>query len=121
MFCESIIIFQSIIFCVLCFFFLSIRRPPRITRTDTIFPYTTLFRSEDGIDEMEAPAAANICSNAGPAARITCPLMVSGLVMHCRSEEHTSELQSLMRISYAVFCLKKKKYKNQIINAVILR
>src|SRR3546814_14179033 len=76
------------------FFFLMIRRPPRSTRTDTLFPYTTLFRS----------------------ARIAgCTGNRSGHPVECtgnrRSEEHTSELQSLMRISYAVFCLKKKKNK----------
>src|SRR3546814_20358689 len=74
-------------------FFLMIRRPPRSTRTDTLFPYTTLFRS---------------------------PLLFSGTLWYNldplgtaapsgRSEEHTSELQSLMRISYAVFCLKKNR------------
>src|SRR3546814_8341330 len=86
---------------VLCvFFFLMIRRPPRSTRTDTLFPYTTLFRSRS------APAAgrrwSHRCARGGCGGRRrihTAP----------RSEEHTSELQSLMRISYAVFCLKKKK------------
>src|SRR3546814_8934760 len=71
------------------FFFLMIRRPPRSTRTDTLFPYTTLFRSPY--------RAGHRLWDAG----------VSRLRRH-RSEEHTSELQSLMRISYAVFCLKKK-------------
>src|SRR3546814_4267394 len=70
-----------------------IRRPPRSTRTDTLFPYTTLFRS---------PHRADRRSSTMPHARGW-----SG--MPVRSEEHTSELQSLMRISYAVFCLKKKK------------
>src|SRR3546814_6599139 len=81
-----------------------IRRPPRSTRTDTLFPYTTLFRST-------GPAAPSACapiwtpcisrsSTASTTARGT---------RARRSEEHTSELQSLMRISYAVFCLKKKK------------
>src|SRR3546814_3639724 len=94
-----------------------IRRPPRSTRTDTLFPYTTLFRShrrepccdaeahhhhEEGgggddvaVEELEAPAAGP--DRAGQR----------------RSEEHTSELQSLMRISYAVFCLKKKKKRKE--------
>src|SRR6056297_4061661 len=74
------------------FFFLMIRRPPRSTRTDILFPYTTLFRSAK-------PRA--VCAprrSRAPASR--CPR---------RSEEHTSELQSLRRISYAVFCLKKKQ------------
>src|SRR3546814_2458237 len=73
-----------------------IRRPPRSTRTDTLFPYTTLFRS------VRFPA----CLRPREAAsRPTIPT-------RRRSEEHTSELQSLMRISYAVFCLKKKEYLN---------
>src|SRR6056297_3033599 len=67
-----------------------IRRPPRSTRTDTLFPYTTLFRS--------AP-----CRHRQESGRARPP------PPGCRSEEHTSELQSLRRISYAVFCLKKKK------------
>src|SRR3546814_5419968 len=78
------------------FFFLIIRRPPRSTRTDTLFPYTTLFRSASAL----APSRMNACAEQVCAAN--CPT---------RSEEHTSELQSLMRISYAVFCLKKKKYQ----------
>src|SRR3546814_13693302 len=85
-------------------FFLMIRRPPRSTRTDTLFPYTTLFRSSPH------PRGAR----RGPAdlrfpARDREP---DEIRRSARSEEHTSELQSLMRISYAVFCLKKKK-KNQ--------
>src|SRR3546814_9568634 len=74
-----------------------IRRPPRSTRTDTLFPYTTLFRS------IEA------CRGAAFAYRRMIPPFSS--LCSTRSEEHTSELQSLMRISYAVFCLKKKKNK----------
>src|SRR3546814_4971043 len=95
------------------FFFLMIRRPPRSTRTDTLFPYTTLFRSE-----QHGQAAAGFCRPVEYQLRLfrhpdrlraaKCEyephLPVAG-----RSEEHTSELQSLMRISYAVFCLKKKK------------
>src|SRR3546814_10213437 len=72
-----------------------IRRPPRSTRTDTLFPYTTLFRS---------PPCTRPRS---PRWNRTFPPSKN------RSEEHTSELQSLMRISYAVFCLKKKKHKRQ--------
>src|SRR3546814_17163803 len=84
--------------CIACFFFLMIRRPPRSTRTDTLFPYTTLFRSAtfERILNGELPDGTQI----GDAATRD-----SG---RDRSEEHTSELQSLMRISYAVFCLKKK-------------
>src|SRR3546814_3459966 len=99
-----------------------IRRPPRSTRSDTLFPYTTLFRSLDpigaaGFDELildlrrslgltvvmvthDLDSLARICD------RIA--VLVDKRVV-VRSEEHTSELQSLMRISYAVFCLKKKK------------
>src|SRR3546814_20159678 len=79
------------------FFFLMIRRPPRSTRTDTLFPYTTLFRSVAPRPRHPMP-----CWQSLPSPHLS-----------CRSEEHTSELQSLMRISYAVFCLKKKK-KNEI-------
>src|SRR3546814_10352087 len=131
---------------VLCFFLLMIRRPPRSTRTDTLFPYTTLFRSpscghtnftghpfrtieagsmsrtfaylrvstvdqttDNQLHEIEAAGFA-----AQP--RRIVAETISGSVAAkerkgFRSEEHTSELQSLMRISYAVFCLKKKKKK----------
>src|SRR3546814_7600078 len=98
-----------------------IRRPPRSTRTDTLFPYTTLFRSLEHLfvrpfgrerlpgahlAELRAPVALAGLREAG---------VEEGGELHregrsaARSEEHTSELQSLMRISYAVFCLKKKK------------
>src|SRR3546814_4419863 len=82
------------------FFFLMIRRPPRSTRTDTLFPYTTLFRSLDG-------GAAYF------AAGCVGEMETAWTQTDDRSEEHTSELQSLMRISYAVFCLKKKKKNNK--------
>src|SRR3546814_4503516 len=77
-------------------FFLIIRRPPRSTRTDTLFPYTTLFRSTipirlTSVTPMRSPSSSSARKSSS------------------RSEEHTSELQSLMRISYAVFCLNKKK------------
>src|SRR3546814_2654170 len=98
-----------------------IRRPPRSTRTDTLFPYTTLFRSfrirngdigRDGV--TGAPAGFYDVTNGIPSFLKTKKWAVSGRLEHDfeRSEEHTSELQSLMRISYAVFCLKKKKTKN---------
>src|SRR3546814_4192867 len=77
-----------------------IRRPPRSTRTDTLFPYTTLFRSP----RKNADTRADAERNARRRARHSRPH-----ARRDRSEEHTSELQSLMRISYAVFCLKKKK------------
>src|SRR3546814_4758496 len=76
-----------------------IRRPPRSTRTDTLFPYTTLFRSGDPCSESSEPGA----TRRARARRHNSPRKRAA-----RSEEHTSELQSLMRISYAVFCLKKK-------------
>src|SRR3546814_7515808 len=88
-----------------------IRRPPRSTRTDTLFPYTTLFRSRV---EQANPEQKVVVYTVDP------PIMFQSFLVHnnlmtkanankIRSEEHTSELQSLMRISYAVFCLKKKK------------
>src|SRR3546814_5763535 len=77
-----------------------IRRPPRSTRTDTLFPYTTLFRS----DQRNSEWRAGHDQRCGPADRAP----TAQHCAHARSEEHTSELQSLMRISYAVFCLKKK-------------
>src|SRR3546814_5238103 len=94
--CWSLYVVVMYLVCVVteltCIFFLMIQRPPRSTRTDTLFPYTTLFRSCSLNRLFENVVAPNVG-------------------MHCacsRSEEHTSELQSLMRISYAVFCLKKQ-------------
>src|SRR3546814_4749744 len=84
---------------MLCFvFFLMRRRPPRSTRTDTLFPYTTLFRSQR--PQRLRPRRRQSRWRAQP--------IIRARSNHRRSEEHTSELQSLMRISYAVFCLKKK-------------
>src|SRR3546814_3704324 len=95
-----------------------IRQPPRCTRTDTLFPYTTLFRSwRDWLQTADYRPVANI-ENRLPGApgsalnHDTIGIIArasDGHVAAARSEEHTSELQSLMRISYAVFCLKKKK------------
>src|SRR3546814_2138348 len=93
-----------------------IRRPPRSTRTDTLFPYTTLFRSTKcSFDDRLSHA---ICVEEGvsmPPRLVRVDLARGGIepivTISPRSEEHTSELQSLMRISYAVFCLKKKKKK----------
>src|SRR3546814_13854785 len=92
-----------------CVFFLMIRRPPRSTRTDTLLPYTTLFRSPFmraialralglalGLNDRHAEGVEALSE--------ALPMVTQG-----RSEEHTSELQSLMRISYAVFCLEKKR------------
>src|SRR3546814_8769143 len=107
-----------------CFFVLMIRRPPRSTRTYTLFPYTTLFRSvsprppkrrsicychRSRVEALHDPqrgkhAACDRSSWSGEIFRQA--------PRRRRSEEHTSELQSLMRISYAVFCLKKKKHNN---------
>src|SRR3546814_17465063 len=87
-------------------FFLMIRRPPRSTRTDTLFPYTTLFRSGRG----RRAGLLGQCA-AGFHRRRTRGQLRRFRHPDRRSEEHTSELQSLMRISYAVFCLKKKKKK----------
>src|SRR3546814_18542830 len=95
-------------------FFLMIRRPPRSTRTDTLFPYTTLFRSVDHQfftqigGDLDADFAL-LCNGLIDGGLNRCIRL--RIDSHCageRSEEHTSELQSLMRISYAVFCLKKK-------------
>src|SRR3546814_7195903 len=115
-----------------------IRRPPRSTRTDTLFPYTTLFRSahqkqhynrtdESKFDNRVAgcvikAALAGISERRKPTAIHPAPHSVSrrseiSLAIcwnWARSEEHTSELQSLMRISYAVFCLKKKTTNKKI-------
>src|SRR3546814_2952364 len=101
------------------FFFLTIRRPPRSTRTDTLFPYTTLFRSPVPLGPVPlGPVPLGPVplgrSGRGHGRRHTgcraTQRRKSGRRPHApgRSEEHTSELQSLMRISYAVFCLKKK-------------
>src|SRR3546814_1853193 len=106
-----------------------IRRPPRSTRTDTLFPYTTLFRSVLGCATASAAPLEKVTYNmAWLPQGSSIGIIVSqangtfkkeGLDINiirgyggnrtARSEEHTSELQSLMRISYAVFCLKKKK------------
>src|SRR3546814_3048063 len=103
-----------------------IRRPPRSTRTDTLFPYTTLFRSgrrAEGAAHQHRlspaggrdPHPPQICGEAqiprGRKLRRGQPYRQAAPRPKGRSEEHTSELQSLMRISYAVFCLKKKKQK----------
>src|SRR3546814_1626053 len=107
-----------------------IRRPPRSTRTDTLFPYTTLFRSIEGSSAQRGHHRLQLPYILPPpelrrSAYVRSPRRLSPTLSHphplrqrchpwnraraSRSEEHTSELQSLMRISYAVFCLKKKK------------
>src|SRR3546814_7390258 len=120
-------------------FFLMILRPPRSTRTYTLFPYTTLFRSQHSV--INAHRVGHICGyspygwfrphawkNARPQQRRPYPEQPSNASRYVpgrrsmkrhdetRSEEHTSELQSLMRISYAVFCLKKKTQENNTRN-----
>src|SRR3546814_1620934 len=133
------------VMCDVCFFFLIRRRPPRSTRTDTLFPYTTLFRSNEDLPLLAAqPGDADLNrrrrraragqqrrqkSQAQYPCRTPCPkngsrdhnspdkphdapddaLRLSAISLRVRSEENTSELQSLMRTSYAVFCLKKNK------------
>src|SRR3546814_12296527 len=99
------LLFVVFCFCISSFllffvFFLMIRRPPRSTRTDTLFPYTTLFRS---LATRRQQLAGDHVGHA----------VAQRDIGQQRSEEHTSELQSLMRISYAVFCLKKKKKKKK--------
>src|SRR3546814_15064589 len=93
--------------CSFFVFFLMIRRPPRSTRTDTLFPYTTLFRSEVlGVTKKKTMKGKQ-GAHPGDEDKLRLGQSVHGGLI--RSEEHTSELQSLMRSSYAVFCLKKKK------------
>src|SRR3546814_8754961 len=104
-------------------FFLMIRRPPRSTRTDTLFPYTTLFRSGhgDGLKSFGSQLVVGFdhvghlldasAATGGPELDqhdLAAQIPRGDFLPRKRSEEHTSELQSLMRISYAVFCLKKK-------------
>src|SRR3546814_3231824 len=95
-----------------------IRRPPRSTRTDTLFPYTTLFRSQfDRV--MVIPRGCSVAGSTSrlhPSSHPNCASvrrLGARSDVRMRSEEHTSELQSLMRISYAVFCLKKKNITNK--------
>src|SRR3546814_16333259 len=101
---QSVVLQFWILIIFDCFFFLMIRRPPRSTRTDTLFPYTTLFRS---VQKICASSCVNWRTRMMP-----CSAPCGSFLWqqpNSRSEEHTSELQSLMRSSYAVFCLKKKK------------
>src|SRR3546814_7549859 len=128
------------LWCLLVFFFLMIRRPPRSTRTDTLFPYTTLFRSYNPLDQLDPEsldlaedamtlADALVHDSAGQGGEAhwneEAKALIAGLILYgvvhedrgrrtlatvrdYRSEDHTSALQSLMRISYDVFCLTKK-------------
>src|SRR3546814_1459032 len=101
-----------------------IRRPPRSTRTDTRFPYTTLFRSRPQGETIAWERFERQFEGSVRGALNTLKAAVPGMrAQGQRSEEHTSELQSLMRISYAVFCLKKKKIETDsttIIRAPVL-
>src|SRR3546814_3588437 len=104
---------------VLCLFFLRIRRPPRSTRTDTLCPYTTLFRSCPVLPLLRSQEIEQIggvgLKQPARRAMTRIDIEIGGKSQDRdsprarRSEEHTSELQSLMRISYAVFCVKRKK------------
>src|SRR3546814_7468105 len=107
-----------------------IPRPPRSTRTDTLFPYTTLFRSlshgrrhrcsngsPHGGDPRTGSAQANDRDDKGDLSAALHMARKAGLWLGARSEEHTSELQSLMRISYDVFCLNKKTTTNVTIDS----
>src|SRR3546814_3056654 len=93
-----------------------IRRPPRSTRTDTLFPYTTLLRSGDARLCVAARVSATTTFRGADRKfillfMVMLTIAAGNTALQSRSEEHTSELQSLMRISYAVFCLTKKKNK----------
>src|SRR3546814_10089663 len=102
-----------------------IRRPPTSTRTDTLFPYTTLFRSPVQLDPLLIQCIPEPCATLVQVLGLTDgdrtqfgalgPGLLTGRII--RSEEHTSELQSLMRISYAVFCLKKKHNNRHRVHA----
>src|SRR3546814_5163790 len=109
--------YAVIIYIYHMFFWLMIRRPPRSTRTDTLFPYTTLFRPLQACATCPSPFPGGPQSYRNQQEIRSSPIRSSSQhsirprrharTDHSRSEEHTSELQSLMRISYAVFCLKK--------------
>src|SRR3546814_1522840 len=90
-----------------------IRRPPRSTRTDTLFPYTTLFRSLNPFGEIPIFKDGDLMLRDAQAI-----MVYVARKNDRRSEEHTSELQSLMRISYAVFCLKKQKQDHHTIRPI---
>src|SRR3546814_5163397 len=102
-YCLSVPLVSCMLLLLYIYFVLMIRRPPRSTRTDTLFPYTTLFRS--------MPLCIRIGWWWRTMSRTAIAITASCSTTPTRSEEHTSELQSLMRISYAVFCLKKKNTK----------
>src|SRR3546814_2505269 len=100
-----VVLCAGLLMCVSTYvFFLMLRRPPRSTRTDTLFPYTTLFRSPSNCDTV---TMARLHPRLHDALRFLPSDRPAHLLTRHRSAEHTSELQSLMRISYAVLCLKK--------------
>src|SRR3546814_18391252 len=127
-----------------CFLFLMIRRPPRSTRTDTLVPYTTLFRSVRfggspalilAVQLVLFPVPLGVWVRGAIVGGATALLALGMALIYrsnrivnfaqgdlgaARSEEHTSELQSLMRISYAVFCLKKKKNTQTALRTLIM-
>src|SRR3546814_3615681 len=108
--------FTTLFVVIVFLFFLMIRRPPRSTRTDTLFPYTTLYRSPDDPRERDIRPTDRCDRRRDDARRRTGHGQGErgrGVLHDSRSDEHTSELQSLMRNSYAVFCLKKKTTKQQ--------
>src|SRR3546814_16279190 len=117
----NILRFVDIVGCVGVLFCLLIRRPPRSTRTDTRFPYTTLFRSPGGERRYDLLTGQNHVDGrrSSPGAAQTDAASPQGNAAS-RSEEHTSELQSLMRISYAVFCLRNKKAHAISIHSIFL-
>src|SRR3546814_3019256 len=136
MFPCLVIILLLVVVCLFVFF-LMIRRPPRSTRTDTLFPYTTLFRSgplNAYIDlHRHAAVRADLLGHTGVALRGMAAHVIAGADLWRvdveaqrapkediaeRSEEHTSELQSLMRKSYAVFCLQKKKQQKHELRVI---
>src|SRR3546814_2116096 len=120
--CSIFVLLLYLMILIFSLFFLMLRRPPRSTHTDTLFPYTTLFRSlprhgplghqrhrQRGGDVGHHPQRRHVAAADGRRYRAA-PCAFA----YVRSEEHTSELQSLMRISYAVFCLKKKRKHNSL-------
>src|SRR3546814_17139440 len=102
-----VVIYRKEFVFLMLFFFLIIRRPPRSTRTDTLFPYTTLFRSCNRCPQPSPPGDRSYLARRRKRTR-----REHWSASFRRSEEHTSELQSLMRISYAVFCSNKTKQNN---------
>src|SRR3546814_11590977 len=108
------------IVCIIFFLFFMIRHPPISTLTDTLLPYTPLFRSSVVCEQLDQTAGVPPLATSSDDLRVELVhqrrhrqsrTVAVGLGEDDRSEEHTSELQSLMRISYAVFCLKKKEYR----------